>query len=122
MPAREVARELVIAAATDHKFDFVVRLQDFEIFDMESVALTRVRTLHINDLHNTSRNPLQWPFAAGFDQYLVAGLKHSLHERNQFSFLQHGFAAGDLNQSRSWAQALNFIEDLVGRHFLATVK
>src|SRR4051812_17543214 len=97
MPAHEVARKLVIVAPTDHKLHFIMRLQDFEIFDMESVALTRVRTLHINDLHNTSRNPLQWPFAAGFDQYLVAGLKHSLHQWNQFSFLQHGLPAGDLN-------------------------
>src|SRR6185312_454791 len=122
MPACELARKLVIAAPADHKFHFIVRLKDFQIFEIERFALAGIRALHIHDFHDATRNPLQWPLSAGLDQYLVAAFEHSLHQWNQLALLEHGLAASDLNQSRSWAQALNFFEDLLGRHFLTTVK
>src|SRR5438874_65803 len=122
VPTREIARELVIAPPADHKFDFIVRLKGFEILDVESVTLARVRALYVYDLYDTCRNPLQWPFSTGFKQDLVPRLTHSLHQWNQFALLQHWLASSDLNQSGSRAQAFDLIEHLPGCDFFPDSK
>src|SRR3954471_5743706 len=92
------------------------------MFEAKRVTLTGVRTLYIHNLQHSYRNPLQWPLSACFEKHFVASLKHSMHQRNQLTLLQHRLAARDLNQPRSWAEVLNFVEDLLGSHFLAAVK
>ncbi len=37
-------------------------------------------------------------------------------------FLQHGLAAGDLNQAAVWTKALHFFEDLLRGHLTAALK
>jgi len=43
--------------------------------------------------------PRQRALAAGLEQHLIASVEEVLHQRNDFALLQHGLAAGDLDQS-----------------------
>src|SRR4029077_15535931 len=65
MTSHEVASEFVVRAITQHKLDFILRIERFEVFHVEGVGLARIWTLYVHDLNHTLGHPLQWPLAAG---------------------------------------------------------
>ena len=66
---------------------------------MKSVGLARVRTFYIHDLDDPAGHALERTLAAGLEQNSVARIQKTLHQRDKFALLQHGFAAGDFHQS-----------------------
>src|SRR5208282_647921 len=95
----EVAGEFVVRAVGEDKLKFVVRFERFQIIESEGVWLARMRTLHIDNLDDSFRDPRQWAFAAGFEQHLIVGVQKLLHQGDDFAFLQHGLTAGNLDET-----------------------
>src|ERR1019366_994987 len=118
----KVAGEFVVGAVGQDELEFIVRPERFQILEREGVGFAGVRTLHIDDLDDLLRNARQGPFAAGLDQHLVVGVQKLLHQGDDFALLQHGFAAGDLDQSASRTQPGDFAEHFLQRHFFPTVE
>src|SRR5580698_7604586 len=116
VPVSELLRELVVDAAAQDKFNFVVRGQGLEIFLAKSSARARVRTLHVDDLDDPGWNPLQWPLPTSLEQDAVAVVEEMLHQGDNFALLQHGLAAGDLDQPAAGTQPRNFVENRFEGH------
>ena len=93
-----------------------------QILERESIRLSRVRTLHIDDLNDLFRNTRQGAFAAGFEQDPIIGIEELLHERDDVALLQHRFAAGDLDHSAAWTEAGNLSQNLIDGHLATAVK
>ncbi len=110
----EVAREFIVRAVSQDELEFIVRPQRLQILECESIGFARVRTLYVDDLDNLLRNARQWAFAAGLEQNLIVGIQKMLHQRDDFALLQHGFAAGDLDEPAARTQTGHFAE-----HFFA---
>src|SRR5689334_4580629 len=68
MLGRKLAREIVVLAAGENKFHFVIRAQRREIIRPEGAALARTRTLYVHDLVDRARHSLEGALAAGFQQ------------------------------------------------------
>src|ERR1700687_1152040 len=103
----KVAGELIIRAIAQHELDFIVWLKRVEIFERESIGLAGVRTLHVDDLDDWRGYADQLAFPAGLEQNFVTRVQQLLHERNDFAFLKHRFAAGNFDQSAVGAQPLD---------------
>ena len=96
----KLPRKLVVGPAAQHKFDFVMRPQSASRFSMQNVSPSP-ESGHFTStiLMHSRRNPLQRPLSAGLEQHLIAVVQQTLHQRHHFPLLQHGLAAGNLNQT-----------------------
>ena len=61
----------------------------------------------------------EWAFAAGFDHEGVASVEQALHEGEEFFGLQHGFAAGELDEFAR-GESFDLVYDFVFGEELAT--
>ena len=114
MLADEVAGELVVAAVGEDEFNLVAGCEGVEVFEAEAVGRrTGTRTLDVDDLVHGFRNIGQGALARGFDHELEAAVEEGLHEGEEFAGLQHGFAAGELDQAAG-RESVDLREDFVG--------
>src|SRR5262249_19448087 len=120
MPRDKFTSEFIVTAIAKNKLDLVLRIQHFQIFRVKGVALSRVWALHVDDFHHSLRNLFQGPLTTGFKKHRVARVEESLQERDQFTLLKHRLTAGDFHQTTIRTEALDFGENLLGSHAMAT--
>lgn len=97
--ANEIAGVLVILTRGENELQFVARREGGEILQAETQVLAAAWALDVHDLVDLARDEFQWTLAAGFQQKFVAAGKKLLHEGDQLALLQHGLAAGDLDEA-----------------------
>jgi len=120
MPADEIASEFVIGAIGEDELDFVVGVEGFEIRLAKTIRGAGMRALYVHNLHDFRGNFVQWSLAAGLEQNFEAASHQALHQGHDFTFLQHGFAAGDFDQfAIGRAKSLDFGLNVFCGHFLA---
>src|SRR5579863_283712 len=95
---REIAREIIIPAAGNHKLDFVARSQNLKIGHVESARLTGVGTLDVHYFDDLSWQSADEPFAARLDHHSISGCKELLGKRGRFG-LQQGLTSRNLQKA-----------------------
>src|SRR5260221_1922384 len=118
----ELPCKFIVGAAAQHELDFVVRAEYLKVLHAKRIAFAGIRALHIDNLDDIGRNPLQWPLSAGLKQNLVTIVQKALHQGNDFPLLQHRLAASDLDQATARTKPRDLVEHLFDGHFLATLE
>ncbi len=117
--ADEVAGELVVESIGEDEFDFVAACEGVEIFEAEAVGgCASARAFNVDDLVHGFGDVSEGALAGGLDHEIEAAIEESLHQRNKFAGLQHGFAAGELHQTAR-RESFDPGEDFFGRERLA---
>ena len=97
MALREIAGKIVIAAAGNHKLDFVLLVDCVEIGRIEGVRFAGIRAFYIDNLDDFARQRADEALAARFDHHRVARREKLLRELRRFR-LQQRLAAGDFDE------------------------
>src|SRR5579875_217285 len=125
VPGNEIAGEIIIAAAGNHEFNFVLFVQCAEVGHVESAAFAGIRAFHVDNLNDFLRQGTNKTLAAGFDQDGIAFGRQLFRERGSF-LLQQRFAAGDFHKRDAifafTGQPANLREHFVQRVFCPAVK
>src|SRR5438270_11601397 len=90
----EITSKAVVGAAGQNKLEFVAGSQNFQVLEIESVALSRIGAFHVDYLHDFTGNGCQKTFSAGLQQDRIARFEQSLHQRDHLTLLQHGLTTG----------------------------
>jgi len=56
MLSHKIARKFIIAAAAEHKLQFIARGERLQIGEVEAVSFARIRTLHVHNLDHLRRH------------------------------------------------------------------
>ena len=114
MCADEVAGEVVVFAVGDDEFYFVVFGEGFEVFEAEGVGCAACAgTFDVDDLVDGFGDIGQRAFAAGLDHQREVLRQQAVHQRQEFFGLQHGLAAGELDEGaggEGFDLLLDFVE------------
>ena len=116
---REIAREIIIPAAGNHKLDFVIAADRFEICRVKGFRLARIRALHVHDLDDLAGQHADEPFAARLDHYRIACGEELFGQLRRFR-LQQRFAARDLDK-RNAPGAISGERAYLREHFVHAV-
>jgi len=115
----EVAGELVVGAIGEDEFYFVVGGEGFEVFDAEGVGGSAgAGTLYVDDFMDRAGHGCEGLFAAGLDHEGVIVCQEAVHEGQELACLEHGFAAGELDEATG-GESFDLGEDFVGSEGLA---
>jgi len=110
----EVAGELVVGAIGEDELDFVVGGEGVEVFYAKGVGGgAGAGTLYVDDFVNGFGNGFQGLLTAGFDHENVISLEKAFHEGDEFAGLEHGFAAGELDEAAG-LEGFDLRDDFVG--------
>lgn len=109
----EVARELVVGAVGEDEFDLVVGCEGVEVLEAEAVSGgSGAGALYVDDLVDGAGDFCEGPLAAGFDHEGVVHGEEAVHEGEEIAGLEHGLAAGELDEAAG-LEGLDVGDDLV---------
>ena len=112
--ADEVAGEVVVFAGGDDKFDLVARGEGGEVFEAEGVGGGACSgAFDVDDFVDGLGDVGEGTFAGGLDHEGVAAGEEGVHKGEEFFGLEHGFAAGELDEGAG-GECFDFGDDLVG--------
>ena len=122
MFANEVAGVLVVFARGEDELQLVARGESGEVLRAEAQMLAAAGTFDIDNFVDLARHEFERTFAAGFHQQLIVRGEKLAQEGDELAVLQHGLAAGDLDQPAGGRKALDFGEDFCVRHFVSAAE
>ena len=125
MLPHEIAREIIVPAAGNHKLDFVVGPHSVEIGGVECIGFARIGALDVHDFDDRSRQAAYESFAARFDHHCVSSCKQLLSKLGSFG-LQQRLAPRDFHQAsggyRLPGKRMDFTDDFVSGVLCPAVK
>ena len=114
MPTDEVAGEIVVVAVADDEFNFVIFGEGFEVFEAEGVGCGACSgAFYVDDLVDGFGDVGQRALAAGLDHQGEVLGEEAVHEGEELFGLQHGLAAGELDEGaggEDFDLLLDFVE------------
>lgn len=112
--ADKVPCKLVVLSVGDDKFHLIVLREGHKVLKAKSVGRSpRTRTFDVDNLVDSVGDIAQRSLTACLDHQCVILSKQAVHQRKKLFGLQHGLAAGELNQrarSESFDLLLDFIQ------------
>ena len=117
--ADEVAGELVVGAIGEDELDLIIRGEGVEVFEAEGVGGgAGAGAFDVDDLVDGAGDVCEGLFAAGLDHEGVVVGEEAVHEGQKFAGLEHGLAAGELDEAAG-GEGFDLGEHLVGGEGLA---
>ncbi len=118
----EVAGELVVAAVAEDELDLVARGEAVEVGHAEAAGgVAGAGAFDVDDLVDGGRHFAEGAFAAGLHHEGVAAvLEQAVHEGKEFAGVEHGLAAGELNERAG--EGLDLRDNLIFSERLAAVE